>query len=68
MSISGRDRTRTCKGLRLVRFPSGCHRASWLALPYRAVPAGLEPATVWLTASRTTVVLRDSEFSQDGRI
>src|SRR5262245_32939051 len=61
LTISGRDRTRTCKGFRLARFPSGCHRACWLALPYRAVPAGLEPATVWLTASRTTVVLRDSK-------
>ena len=38
MSISGRDRTRTCKGLRLVRFPSGCHRACWLALPYSSCP------------------------------
>src|SRR5262249_36194670 len=37
------------------------HRACWLALPNQAVPAGLEPATVWLTASRTTVVLRDSK-------
>ncbi len=60
LTVSGRDRTRTCKGFRLARFPSGCHRAGWLALPYRAVRAGLEPATVWLTASRTTVVLRDS--------
>ena len=61
MTVSGRDRTRTCKGFRLARFPSGCHRACWLALPYQAVPAGLEPAPVWLTASRTTVVLRDSK-------
>jgi hypothetical protein len=58
---SGRDRTRTCKGLRLARLPSGCHHACWLALPYRAVPAGLEPASVWVTARRTTVVLRDSD-------
>jgi hypothetical protein len=34
--------------------------ARWLALPYRAVPAGLEPASFPLTAGRTTVVLRDS--------
>lgn len=27
----------------------------------RAVPAGLEPATRWLTTSRTTVVLRDNQ-------
>src|SRR6516225_10161173 len=60
LSNSGRDRTRTCKGLRLARLPTGCHRACWLALPYRAVPAGLEPAPVWVTASRTTVVLRDN--------
>ena len=60
LTVSGRDRTRTCKGLRLARLPTGCHRAFWLALPNQAVPAGLEPATVWLTASRTTVVLRDS--------
>jgi len=33
LSISGRDRTRTCKGLRLARLPTGCHRACWLALP-----------------------------------
>ena len=65
LSISGRDRTRTCKGLRLARLPTGCHRACWLALPYRAVPAGLEPVPVWVTASRTTVVLRDSEYSAD---
>src|SRR5262245_19745156 len=61
LSNSGRNRTRTCKGLRLARLPTGCHRACWLALPNQAVPAGLEPATVWLTASRTTVVLRDSK-------
>src|SRR5215468_11939889 len=60
LSNSGRDRTRTCKGLRLARLPTGCHRACWLALPYRAVPAGLEPASVWVTASRTNIVLRDS--------
>ena len=60
LTVSGRDRTRTCKGFRLACFPSRCHRACWLALPNQAVPAGLEPATVWLTASRTTVVLRDS--------
>jgi hypothetical protein len=65
LSNSGRDRTRTCKGLRLARLPTGCHRACWLALPYRAVPAGFEPAPVWVTASRTTVVLRDSEVSAD---
>jgi hypothetical protein len=35
LSVSGRDRTRTCKGLRLARFPSGCHRAFWLALPLK---------------------------------
>lgn len=74
---SGRDRTRTCKGLRLARIATGCHRASWLALPTlwpetqnsklktrnsysRAVPVGFEPTPVWLTASRTTVVLRDN--------
>jgi hypothetical protein len=50
---------------RLARLPTGCHRASWLALPYRAVPAELEPASVWVTASRTTVVLQDSEVSAD---
>src|SRR5690242_11772194 len=37
------------------------NRACWLVLPNQAVPAGLEPATVWLTGSRTTVVLRDSK-------
>lgn len=37
-------------GGRFRRFPFPC----------RAVPAGFEPATAWLTASRTTVVLRDS--------
>jgi hypothetical protein len=31
-----------------------------LARPSLAVPAGFEPATVWLTTSRTTVVLQDS--------
>jgi hypothetical protein len=33
-----------------------------------AAPAGLEPAPLWLTASRTTVVLRGKIVSQDGRI
>lgn len=31
-----------------------------LTLPKQAVPAGLEPAPVWLTASSTTIVLRVS--------
>ena len=65
MTVSGRDRTRTCKGFRLACFPSRCHHAWWLALPNQAVPAGLEPATVWLTASRTTVVLRHSKSRSD---
>src|SRR5262249_51290017 len=63
---SGRDRSRTCKGFRLGRVPGGRRRQS--ASPsVSAVPAGLEPAPVWLTASRTTVVLRDN-VSQGGRI
>src|ERR1700682_1793020 len=49
---SGRDRTRTCKGLRLVRFPTGCHHACWLALPAGAVPAGLGTRTVLGTTRR----------------
>lgn len=26
------------RAVRLARFPTGCHRASWLALPYRSCP------------------------------
>ena len=66
LTISGRDRTRTCKGFRLARLPTGCHHASWLALPSGTVPAGLEPATLWLTASRTTFVLRDNQSNSSG--
>jgi hypothetical protein len=50
---SGRDRTRTCKGLRLARLPTGCHRACWLALPYRTVPEA--EVRVELTSSGLTV-------------
>src|SRR5581483_1367176 len=39
---SGRDRTRTGKGLRLARLPNGCHRARWLALPARVAAGGFE--------------------------
>ncbi len=36
LSASGRGRTRTCKGLRLARLATGCHRACWLALPFQS--------------------------------
>src|SRR5207249_496820 len=42
----------------------GCSPRS-TSLFLTAVPAGLEPAPVWLTASRTTVVLRDSKSSAE---
>ena len=53
----GRGGTRTRKGLRLVRLPTGCHQPVGSPFPGRlsAAPAGLEPATVPLTAGRSTV-------------
>ena len=51
LSNSGRDRTRTCKGFRLVRFPTGCHRP--VGLPSRFAPSEAE-VRVELTSSGLT--------------
>jgi hypothetical protein len=62
---SGRDRSRTCKGLRLGCFPGSCRLRS-AGPSVLAVPVGLEPTPVWVTTSRTTVVLRDSFSERPG--
>src|SRR5689334_10133261 len=41
-----------------------CWEPGSSALRSHYPPAGLEPATVWLTASRTTVVLRDNQLKR----
>ncbi len=51
--FSGRGRTRTCKGFRLVRVATGCHRP--VGSPFQAASAGFEPASLPLTAGRSTV-------------